>query len=139
MLGWLNELAFAPVDLFEDAMADEWSTDIGVGCKYFSQDAVIKLAPRAGIELDSALTPAEKLKVVQNLMEKGDSRARRIFASIGAYLAHTLNNTVVAPPRMLIAFLENNLQADGSVKIPAALQPYMGGQTVIEVKNTGKK
>lgn len=46
--------------------------------------------PRAGIELDSALTPAEKLKVVQNLMEKGDSRARRIFASIGAYLAHTL-------------------------------------------------
>ena len=71
-------------------MADEWSTDIGVGCKYFSQDAVIKLAPRAGIELDSALTPAEKLKVVQNLMEKGDSRARRIFASIGAYLAHTL-------------------------------------------------
>ena len=55
------------------------------------------------------------------------------------YLAHTLNNTVVAPPRMLIAFLENNLQADGSVKIPAALQPYMGGQTVIEVKNTGKK
>ena len=88
--GWLNELAFAPVDLFEDAMADEWSTDIGVGCKYFSQDAVIKLAPRAGIELDSALTPAEKLKVVQNLMEKGDSRARRIFASIGAYLAHTL-------------------------------------------------
>lgn len=88
--GWLNELAFAPVDLFEDAMADEWSTDIGVGCKYFSQDAVIKLAPRAGIELDPALTPAEKLKVVQNLMEKGDSRARRIFASIGAYLAHTL-------------------------------------------------
>ena len=90
VLGWLNELAFAPVDLFENAMADEWSTDIGVGCKYFSQDAVIKLAPRAGIELDSALTPAEKLKVVQNLMEKGDSRARRIFASIGAYLAHTL-------------------------------------------------
>ena len=90
VLGWLNELAFAPVDLFEDAMADEWSTDIGVGCKYFSQDAVIKLAPRAGIELDSALTPAEKLEVAQNLMEKGDSRARRIFASIGAYLAHTL-------------------------------------------------
>ena len=43
--GWINELAFAPVDLNEDAMADEWSTDIGVGCKYFSQDAVIKLAP----------------------------------------------------------------------------------------------
>ena len=50
------------------------------------------------------------------------------------YLAHTLNNTVVAPPRMLIAFLENNLQADGSVKIPEALRPYMGGNAVIEPK-----
>ena len=90
VLGWLNELAFAPVDLFENAMQDEWSTDFGVGCKYFSQDAVIKLAPRAGIELDESLTPAEKLKVVQGLMEKGDERARRIFESIGAYLAYTL-------------------------------------------------
>ena len=50
------------------------------------------------------------------------------------YFAHTLNNTVVAPPRMLIAFLENNLQADGSVKIPEALRPYMGGNAVIEPK-----
>ena len=48
------------------------------------------------------------------------------------YLAHTLNNTVVAPPRMLIAFLENNLQADGSVRIPEALRPYMGGKDKIE-------
>ena len=47
------------------------------------------------------------------------------------YLAHTLNNTVVAPPRMLIAFLENNLNEDGSVRIPEALRPYMGGQEVI--------
>ena len=90
VLGWLNDLAFAPVDLFEGAMADEWSTDIGVGCKYFSQDAVIKLAPRAGITLDESLTPAEKLKAVQGLMEKGDVRARRVFESIGAYLAHTM-------------------------------------------------
>ena len=90
VLGWLNELAFAPVDLFEGAMADEWSTDIGVGCKYFSQDAVIKLAPRAGIALSDSLTPAEKLKAVQALVEKGDLRAKSVFASIGAYLAHTL-------------------------------------------------
>ena len=90
VLGWLNELAFAPVDLFEGAMEDEWSTDIGVGCKYFSQDAVIKLAPRAGIDLSEDLTPAEKLKAVQGLVEKGDERAKRIFASIGAYLAHTM-------------------------------------------------
>ncbi len=90
VLGWLNELAFAPVDLFEGAMADEWSGDVGVGCKYFSQDAVIKLAPRAGIELREDLTPAEKLTAVQKLLAEGDARAKRIFESIGAYLAHTL-------------------------------------------------
>jgi seryl-tRNA synthetase len=67
----------------------------------------------------------------------GDAQARRLKIRVnspdGKYYAHTLNNTVVAPPRMLIAFLENNLEADGSVRIPAALQPYMGGQTVIKV------
>ncbi len=89
VLGWINELAFAPVDLQEDAMVDEWSTDRGVGCKYFSQDAVIKLAPKADIELDESLSPAEKLKVVQGLMEQDDPRAQKIFESIGAYLAYT--------------------------------------------------
>ena len=67
----------------------------------------------------------------------GDAQARRLGIRVKGqdgrkYFAHTLNNTVVAPPRMLIAFLENNLQADGTVKIPEALQPYMGGQTVIK-------
>ena len=68
----------------------------------------------------------------------GDAQARRLKIRVegenGRYFAHTLNNTVVAPPRMLIAFLENNLQADGSVKIPAVLQPYMGGMTKLTVK-----
>ena len=90
VLGWFNELAFAPVDLNENAMADEWSGDLGVGCKYFSQDAVIKLAPAAGIALDEGATPAEKLKAVQALMNDGDERAEKIFLSIGAYLAHTM-------------------------------------------------
>ena len=90
VLGWINELAFAPVDLQEDAMQDEWSTDYGVGCKYFSQHAVIKLAPRAGIELDPQLSPAEKLKVVQGLMEADDPRAQAVFRSIGAYLAYAV-------------------------------------------------
>ena len=90
MLGWINELAFAPVDLNEQAMVDEWSGDVGVGCKYFSQDAVNKLAPRAGIELDETLTPAEKLKVVQGLMEQDDPRAQKVFHDIGIYLAYTL-------------------------------------------------
>ena len=67
--GWLNELAFVPVDANPNAMRDEWSGDIGCGVKYFSQDAVIKLAPAAGIELDASLSPAEKLKKVQGLME----------------------------------------------------------------------
>ncbi len=88
--GWLNELAFVPVDVAPDAMEDEWSGDIGCGVKYFSQDGVIKLAPRAGIELDEALSPAEKLKVVQGLMEADDERAAKVYRSIGVYLAHTL-------------------------------------------------
>ncbi len=90
VLGWINELAFAPVDLQKDAMQDEWSQDFGVGCKYFSQDAVIKLAPAAGIELEESLSPAEKLKVVQGLMEHDDPRAVAIFETIGAYLAYTV-------------------------------------------------
>ena len=90
VLGWLNELAFAPVDLAPTAMQDEWSGDFGVGCKYFSQDAVIKLAPAAGIELDPELSPAQKLKVVQGMANEGHEGALDIFRSIGAYLAHTL-------------------------------------------------
>ena len=88
--GWLNELAFVPVDANPDAMRDEWSGDIGCGVKYFSQDGVIKLAPRAGIELDESLSPAEKLKVVQKLMAEDDPRAVQVYESIGVYLGHTL-------------------------------------------------
>ena len=88
--GWLNELAFVPVDAAPTAMVDEWSGDIGCGVKYFSQDSVIKLAPAAGIELDESLSPAEKLKVVQGLMEKDDDRAAAIYRSIGVYLGHAL-------------------------------------------------
>ena len=88
--GWLNELAFAPVDFNEGAMVDEWSGDWGCGVKYFSQDAVIKLAPAAGIELDESLSPAEKLKTVQQLMAQGDERARDIYDTIGAYFGYTI-------------------------------------------------
>lgn len=88
--GWLNELAFAPVDFSKDAMIDEWSGDIGCGVKYFSQDGVIKLAPAAGIELDEALSPAEKLKVVQGLMEKNDPRAVAIYDTIGVYFGYAI-------------------------------------------------
>ena len=90
ILGWFNELAFAPVDLYDNAERDEWSGDVGVGCKYLSQDAVIKLAPKAGISFTDGMTPAEKLRQVQQLAESGHPGARDIFLSIGAYLAHTV-------------------------------------------------
>ena len=88
--GWLNELAFAPVDASPDAMEDEWSGDIGCGVKYFSQDSVIKLAPAAGINLSESLSPAEKLKEVQKLMDAPNSPAEAIYRSIGVYLGHSL-------------------------------------------------
>ena len=88
--GWFSELAFMPIDFNKNAMVDEWSHDFGVGCKYLSQDAVIKLAPRAGIKLDDSLTLAEKLKVVQKLNEEGHEEAYKIFQSIGVYLAYAL-------------------------------------------------
>ena len=86
--GWLNELAFVPVDFCENAEVDEWSGDYGCGVKYFSQDGVIKLAPLAGIELDEKLSPAEKLKVVQKLMAEGDERAKKIYENIGVYFGY---------------------------------------------------
>lgn len=87
---WLSELAFVPVDFQENAPEDEWSKDVGVGCKYFSQDAVIRLAPVAGIEIDEKLSLGEKLKVVQELMNNGDERALKIYETIGVYLGYTL-------------------------------------------------
>ncbi len=88
--GWINELAFVPVDYNISAMVDEWSGDYGCGVKYFSQDGVIKLAPAAGIKLDENLSPAEKLKVVQDLMEKGDQNAADIYDTIGAQFGYAI-------------------------------------------------
>ncbi len=88
--GWLNELAFAPVDLNADAMRDEWSGDIGCGVKYFSQDAVIKLCPAAGITLEEIASPAEKLKAVQREMAAGSPGAQKIYETLGVYFGYTL-------------------------------------------------
>jgi len=88
--GWLNELAFVPVDLSPQAARDEWSGDIGCGVKYFSQDGVIKLAQAGGIRFPQGLTLAGKLKYVQELMEKRDPVAREVYRSIGCYLGHTV-------------------------------------------------
>ena len=90
--GWLNELAFMPCDGQADGSHDEWSGDIGCGVKYFSQDAVIKLAPKLGIELDPQLSPGDKLALVQQMREGNGYThgVEKIYQTIGAYLGHTL-------------------------------------------------
>jgi len=90
MTGWLSELAFAPVDYNASAPADEWSGDHGVGALYFSQQAVNKLLPAAGIEVPADMGLPERLKMVQDLMARGDSRAARIYETIGVYLGYSL-------------------------------------------------
>lgn len=86
--GWLNELAFVPVDYSEKAMVDEWSGDRGCGVKYFSQDAIIKLAEASGICFNEMLSPAEKLKIVQHMMEEENEQAKEIYKTMGVYLGY---------------------------------------------------
>lgn len=88
--GWLNELAFAPVDYREGAAVDEWSGDAGVGARYFSQQAVGRLVGPAGIELPEGMPLPEKLVEVQRLAAKDDPRAMRIYETIGVYFGYTI-------------------------------------------------
>ena len=90
IMGWLNELSFAPVDYNPSAPADEWSGDIGCGSMYFSQQCVFHLAQNAGIQIPVDITDAEKLKFVQEKLEAGDEGAQRIWQSMGVYLGYTL-------------------------------------------------
>jgi predicted NBD/HSP70 family sugar kinase len=85
---WLDELAFCPVDYDPEAPVDEWSGDRGCGVQYFSQQAVFRLAPVAGIELDASRGPAEQLKDVQERLRAGDGRARMIFDTLGCYVGY---------------------------------------------------
>jgi predicted NBD/HSP70 family sugar kinase len=86
--GWLNELAFAPVDYSPDAPVDEWSKDKGVGALYFSQQCVFRLAPKAGIELPKDITDADKLKLAQDKLEAGHDGATKIWQSMGYYMGY---------------------------------------------------
>jgi predicted NBD/HSP70 family sugar kinase len=90
ILGWLSELAFAPIDYNPQAPADEWSGDAGVGSQYFSQQCVFRLAPRAGIQIPAGLTDADRLKVVQEKLEAGHEGAVKIWQSMGVYLGYGL-------------------------------------------------
>jgi len=88
IMGWLNELAFAPIDYSPDAPVEEWSGDKGSGASYFSQQCVFRLAPKAGIAIPGDLTDAEKLKFAQKKLEAGEEAAQKIWQSMGVYLGY---------------------------------------------------
>ncbi len=90
ILGWLNELAFAPIDYSPTAPVDEWSGDRGCGSQYFSQQCVFRLAPKAGILIPPGLTDADKLAFVQEKLEQGHEGARKIWESMGVFLGYGL-------------------------------------------------
>ncbi len=90
ILPWLNELAFAPIDYRDDAPVDEWSGDIGCGVQYFSQQAVARLIPHAGISVSAGTPLAQQLLEVQKLMKAGDQRARNIYETIGVYFGYAV-------------------------------------------------
>ncbi len=128
---WFEKLWQNTVDLFR-------SLDIPVRTLECCSGDLADLKVKS-IDVEAWSPRQQKYFEVGSCSNLGDAQARRLKIRVNGqdgkkYLAHTLNNTVVAPPRMLIAFLENNLNADGSVNIPAALRPYMGGQEIIQVK-----
>jgi len=90
VMGWINEMAFAPVDYAPNAPADEWSGDLGAGSQYFSQQCVFRLAPAAGITIPEGITDAERLKFVQEKLEAGHEGARKIWECMGIYLGYAL-------------------------------------------------
>jgi len=90
IMGWLNELAFAPIDYSPNAPVEEWSGDIGCGASYFSQQCVFRLAPKAEIEIPADLTDADRLKFVQEKLEAGHEGAANIWQSMGIYLGYGL-------------------------------------------------
>jgi predicted NBD/HSP70 family sugar kinase len=90
IMGWLNELAFAPIDYSQTAQVEEWSGDRGCGASYFSQQCVFRLAPKAGIDLPTNLTDAEKLIFVQKQLEERHEGAIKIWQSMGTYLGYGL-------------------------------------------------
>ena len=128
---WYDKLWKNTVDLFRSMYIPVRTLEC---CSGDLADLKVK-----SVDVEAWSPRQQKYFEVGSCSNLGDAQARRLGIRIkgenGSYFAHTLNNTVVAPPRMLIAFLENNLQADGSVRIPEVLQPYMGGNKEITPKN----
>lgn len=127
-MSWFDKLWQNTVDLFR-------TLDIPVRTLECCSGDLADLKVKS-IDVEAWSPRQKKYFEVGSCSNLGDAQARRLKIRVvgddGKYFAHTLNNTVVAPPRMLIAFLENNLNEDGSINIPTALQPYMGGQSVIK-------
>ena len=127
---WFDKLWQNTVDLFR-------SLDIPVRTLECCSGDLADLKVKS-VDVEAWSPRQKKYFEVGSCSNLGDAQPRRLKIRVvgekGKYFAHTLNNTVVAPPRMLIAFLENNLNADGSVNIPKALQPYMGGKEKVEVR-----
>ena len=127
---WFDKLWQNTVDLFR-------SMDIPVRTLECCSGDLADLKVKS-VDVEAWSPRQKKYFEVGSCSNLGDAQARRLKIRVdgenGKYFAHTLNNTVVAPPRMLIAFLENNLQADGSVRIPEVLRPYMGGMTEIRLE-----
>jgi len=124
---WFDKMWKYTVDLFR-------SLDIPVRTLECCSGDLADLKVKS-VDVEAWSPRQKKYFEVGSCSNLGDAQARRLKIRVnspsGKYLAHTLNNTVVAPPRMLIAFLENNLQSDGTVRIPEVLRPYFGGKTKI--------
>ena len=126
--GWLNELAFAPVDYSPTAPADEWSGDLGVGGLYFSQQAVFRLAPRVGIAIPQDMTDADKLKGVQARLEAGHAGAAQIWQSIGVYLGYGIAHYAAFYELKHLLILGRVTSGRGGQIILDAAQEVIGGE-----------
>jgi len=140
ILGWLSELAFAPVDYQPNAPIDEWSGDKGCGSQYFSQQCVFRLAPKAGIEIPGGITDAEKLKFVQEKLEAGHAGATQIWQSMGYYMGYALAHYADFYDLKHVLILGRctsgrggQLILDGAIEVLRAEFPELAARVIIQL------
>jgi predicted NBD/HSP70 family sugar kinase len=128
IMGWLNELAFAPVDYRPGAALDEWSGDRGVGSQYFSQQCVFRLSPKAGIAIPQEITDAGKLKFVQEKLEQGDPGAARIWESMGIFLGYGIAHYADFYPLRHVLILGRCTSGRGGALLLEGAQKVLAGE-----------
>jgi predicted NBD/HSP70 family sugar kinase len=140
--GWLNELAFVPIDIQEFAPMDPWSGDVGTGVSYFSQDGVIRLAKIQGIPISPIHSPAEQLADIQVLVEEGSIKALQIFETIGTYLGYAIAYYSMFYDIDEVLLLGRVLSGKGGVliqehctKVLDSLNPFLGKTIHITLPN----